>query len=36
VAWSHNFGVLRRRADAVEKGGNALYVSLTKTFLSSR
>jgi hypothetical protein len=35
VAWSHNFGVLRRRGDAVEKGGNALYVSVTKAFLSS-
>jgi hypothetical protein len=36
VAWSHNFGVLRRRAGFVEKGGNAFYVSLTKTFPSSR
>ena len=32
LAWSHNFGVLRSDgARRPEKGGNALYVSLTKT-----
>ncbi|MDQ2978356.1 MAG: hypothetical protein M3R62_03985, partial [Acidobacteriota bacterium] len=36
ISWSHNFGVLRNRAGVTEKGGNALFLSLTKLFLPRR
>lgn len=36
ISWSHNFGVLRRHGDKVEKGGQTLFLSLTKILAPGR
>ena len=36
ISWSHNFGVLRDHAGTPRKGGNALFLSLTKLFATRR